>query len=173
VDEAFLELSHSSSRHAEFISASDRKILKQVQDDSYQEAERIALEVKQRIKNEIGEWITCSVGIGPNKMIAKLASDKQKPDGLVVVKPNEVKKFMTTVELTDICGIASRIERRLNMLGIKTTEELGKFNEKILSYEFGIYGHLLSSWGRGEDPSPIILCPKTLMTRVKSSVIYI
>ncbi|MCX6827644.1 MAG: DNA polymerase IV [candidate division Zixibacteria bacterium] len=159
VDEAFLELSHSLGRHAEFISASDRqnkKILNQVQDDGYQGARKIAIEIKQRIKQEIGEWITCSVGIGPNKMIAKLASDKQKPDGLVVVKPQEVKKFMKTVELTDICGIASRIERRLNMLSIRTTRDLANFSQKILIYEFGLYGHLLKMWGRGEDPSPII-----------------
>ena len=121
-----------------------------------QGARKIAIGIKQRIKQEIGEWITCSVGIGPNKMIAKLASDKQKPDGLVVVKPQEVKNFMQTVELTDICGIAQRIERRLNMLSIKTTQDLAKFNEKILVYEFGIYGHLLKMWGRGEDSSPII-----------------
>ncbi|MCX6811656.1 MAG: DNA polymerase IV [Candidatus Berkelbacteria bacterium] len=134
VDEAFLDLSHLN----------------------YQEAGKVAQKIKQRIKQEIGEWITCSVGIGPNKMVAKLASDKQKPDGLIIVRPKEVKKFMKTIKLTDICGIASRIERRLNMLGIKTTRELANFSEKILIYEFGLYGHLLKMWGRGEDPSLII-----------------
>ncbi len=146
VDEAFLELGCQQS--------ADSKQLKT--NSCWLKAKRIALEIKQRIKQEIGEWITCSVGIGPNKMLAKLASDKQKPDGLVMVKPNEVKEFMQTVELTDICGIASRIKGRLNMLGIKTTTDLAKFSEKILVYEFGLYGHLLSMWWKGEDPSPII-----------------
>lgn len=146
VDEAFLNLSCQLSANSKQPAAGG----------SWLEAERIALEIKQRIKQEIGEWITCSIGIGPNKMVAKLASDKQKPDGLVIVKPQEVKKFMKTVALTDICGIASRIERRLNMLGIKTTQDLAQFSEKILVYEFGIYGHLLKMWGKGEDSSPII-----------------
>jgi DNA polymerase-4 len=157
VDEAFLDFSHllksenSKPQHQKSWCRGKQKTV-----NSYKEVLKIAFEIKKRIHDEVGEWITCSVGIGPNKMIAKLASDKIKPDGLVIVRPQEVKRFMKTVKLTDICGIASRIERRLNMLGIKTPAQIDDFSEKILVLEFGVYGRLLKLWGSGEDPTPLV-----------------
>ena len=150
IDEAFLDLTETPLNPPLLrgeIGGSDGK---------YELAEKIALRIKAAIRQEIGEWLSCSIGIGPNKMIAKLSSDQQKPNGLVVTRPRDVEKLLAKVELTDICGIASRLERRLHNLGIKKPLEMGRASEKLLKSEFGSWGKMFKLWGQGLDPSPIV-----------------
>lgn len=80
----------------------------------------LAKEIKQRIKKEIGEWLTVSIGIGPNKFLAKTASGLHKPDGLDLIDKNNYLEIYAKLNLTDLCGIKLRNTVRLNNMGIFT-----------------------------------------------------
>ncbi len=107
----------------------------------FEEAVKIALEIKQRMKKEVGDYMTCSIGIAENKLLAKIASDLKKPDGIVVIQNSNIKnkndnlkiknvlaldieELYQRLKLTDIPGIARRQEKRLNEIGIKTLRDL-------------------------------------------------
>lgn len=80
----------------------------------------IAHEIKQRMRSEIGEWISCSIGIATNRFLAKTAASLIKPDGLVVITHTDIRRVYTQLKLTDLCGIADRFTARLNAYGIYT-----------------------------------------------------
>ncbi len=82
--------------------------------------EDIGAEIKQRLKDEIGVWMRCNVGISTNRFLAKTAAGLHKPDGLDVITPENIYEVMSTLKLTDLTGIASHNERRLNSVGIMT-----------------------------------------------------
>jgi DNA polymerase-4 len=82
--------------------------------------EQIAREIKRRMRTEIGEWISCSVGISTNRFLAKLAASLIKPDGLVTITHENVRSVYEKIDLQDLNGIATRMEARLNMYGIYT-----------------------------------------------------
>ena len=117
-------------------------------------AERIVYLIKSRIKHQFG--ITCSVGIAPNKLLAKLASDMQKPDGLTVIKQEEIARVLERVPIKDLCGIGAKTSQALCNFGIKTCGELGRFPVDILERKFGITGERLHFMGLGVDDSPVI-----------------
>jgi len=117
-------------------------------------AERIVYLIKARIKHQFG--ITCSVGIAPNKLLAKLASDMQKPDGLTVIRPEEVASVMERVPIKDLCGIGSKMNQHLSNFGIKTCADLGRFPIDILKRKFGVTGERLHYMGLGIDSSPVV-----------------
>ena len=185
----------------------------------FEEAVRIAREIKQRMKTEVGDYLTCSIGIADNKLVAKIASDLQKPDGLVIILPSftiqspnasegeesliaqtltvkgslppkadrdgEPEKFFNDfysehsdvnslyspayrtgrdreqkililnkqdlyqkLKLTDIPGIGRRMEKRLNVLGIRTLLDLKNCPHSLLVSVFGINGHHLYNMGQ-------------------------
>lgn len=117
-------------------------------------AERIAHLMKAEIKHHFG--ITCSIGIAPNKLLAKLASDMQKPDGLTIIKPEDVARILDIVPAKDLCGVGSKTARQLTLYSIRTCGDLGRFPVDILKKRFGIVGEQLSRMGRGIDDSPVI-----------------
>lgn len=80
----------------------------------------IARDIKTRIKNEIGEWITVSCGIAPNRYLAKVASGLQKPDGLIAITRENILETFGRMSLTDFCGIKEGNSRRLMVAGIMT-----------------------------------------------------
>lgn len=80
----------------------------------------IALEIKARIKEEIGEWMSASIGIAPNRFLAKLGASLHKPNGLDVITHKNLKDVYAKVTLLDLCGINTRYEARLNAHGIFT-----------------------------------------------------
>ncbi|PIR96901.1 MAG: hypothetical protein COT91_04255 [Candidatus Doudnabacteria bacterium CG10_big_fil_rev_8_21_14_0_10_41_10] len=129
------------------------------QDDStiWSDAILVALEIKQRIRREIGEWLTCSVGIGPNKLIAKIASNLQKPDGLTVVRPQDIEELYDKLSLTDIPGINVRMQARLSAHGIYTVKDLSRYPESKLRAEFGLVGHYLKQLGNFKSTRGIVL----------------
>jgi len=90
----------------------------------------IGHEIKKRFRLEIGEWISCNVGISTNRFLAKLASSLHKPDGLDVIDHGNLKKTLSTLKLTDLNGINIRYEARLNAAGIYSPLDL--FNAKDL-----------------------------------------
>lgn len=88
--------------------------------------------IKKRIHDEVGEWLTSSIGVGPNKLLAKLASDYQKPDGLTIVGKSNLDDFLDEHELRDIIGIGKRTERRLHKLGIFTPMDFKRASPEML-----------------------------------------
>ena len=117
-------------------------------------AETIAYRIKARIKHSFG--ITCSIGIAPNKLLAKLASDMQKPDGLTVIDPEKVSRVLEHLPVSDLCGVGRNMVRHLNMMSIYTCGELGRCDEVRLTRKFGIVGTRLKLMGQGIDESPVI-----------------
>lgn len=101
----------------------------------------IGAEIKQRIRGEVGEWLSSSVGIGPNWTLAKAASDFRKPDGLFEVTPENRRDFLAQLELIDLCGIARRMEARLNLAGIRTPLDLHDTPPWELKRQLGIVGY--------------------------------
>jgi DNA polymerase-4 len=116
--------------------------------------ERIAYLLKARIRHTFG--ITCSIGIAPNKLLAKLASDMHKPDGLTVIRPEDVPRVMETLPIKDLCGVGRKMERHLNMMSIYTCGELGRCDEVRLTRKFGVIGKRLKEMGQGIDNSPVV-----------------
>ncbi len=110
----------------------------------------IAQAIRERLKDLCGEWITASIGIGPNKLIAKLGSESHKPNGLTVVRPGEVLPFLNTLELRDFCGIGYRTEQHLAELGVTTVQGLRDYPVDKLIQEFKSWGRWLheAAWGR-------------------------
>jgi len=80
--------------------------------------------MRMQIQREIGDWLKCSIGIAPSKFLAKLASDLEKPNGLVIITPENLDETLSTLDLEDACGIGRHIRRRLNRLGIYTLLDL-------------------------------------------------
>lgn len=105
-----------------------------------EKAHDVALEIKRRFKEELGEYIRCSIGIAPNHWLGKFATDIRKPDGLLEVTLQTTAELLSTVELPDLCGIAEGNTKRLNRYGITTPVELYEANEDWLRRTYGIWG---------------------------------
>jgi len=116
--------------------------------------QRIAFLLKAQIRHRFG--ITCSIGIAPNKLLAKLASEMKKPDGLTIIRPDEVARVLETIPARDLCGVGSRTARQLDLYGIRTCGDLGRFPAELLKKRFGIIGERLQRMGKGLDDSPVI-----------------
>jgi DNA polymerase-4 len=91
---------------------------------SWEGAEEIGRRIKRAIVDELGECMTCSVGIASNFYLAKTASDMQKPDGLVTLKPEQLPQILFPLKLRDLCGVGANMEKRLLAAGIDTVEKL-------------------------------------------------
>lgn len=118
--------------------------------------EEIAKKIKKAIYRELGEWVTCSIGISENKFLAKLASEMKKPDGLVILWHRDFPKIRNQIKLTDFCGIGERIDARLDTLGIKTVLDLSKTPESLLLKEFGVIGRTIYEMGQGVGSDVVI-----------------
>lgn len=113
--------------------------------------------IRTRIKNEIGEYITVSVGISHNKLLAKLGSGINKPNGILEITTENIWEVYGRVRLTDFCGIGRRIENRLNHLRIYTPLELHDTPLSVLIREFkDVEGHFLKNLGDGLDDSVVV-----------------
>lgn len=96
--------------------------------------------IKRGIVDAVGECMTCSVGIAPNAYLAKTATDMQKPDGLVLLRPEDLPQALFGLELGDLCGIGRNMERRLNDAGIHTVEQLYEASKLELRKVWGGVG---------------------------------
>lgn len=118
--------------------------------------EGVIEKIKNRIKKEIGEYVTVSVGISHNRLLAKLASGWKKPDGVFEIKKDDVDAVYAEAKLTDICGIGFRLERRLAAMGIYTLLKLAQTPLQYLIAEFGnVCGTSLKNISLGVDMSPV------------------
>ncbi len=117
--------------------------------------EVIGISIKKTIKKQFG--INCTVGIGPNVLIAKLASDIAKPDGLRWIKPLDIQNVLEDLPVSELWGIGPKTEERLAILGIRTCGELGKTPASLLRNKFGIIGETLKEMGMGICNRPVMV----------------
>jgi DNA polymerase-4 len=115
-------------------------------------ARRISLAIKQAIKDDVGETLRCSIGMAPNRYLAKIASDMQKPDGLIGLLPSQLPRAIAHLELRDLPGIGARTEVRLNAKGIRTMPELLALDRPGMHKLFdSVWGDRMYHWLRGAD----------------------
>ncbi len=115
-------------------------------------ARRIALAAKQAIREGVGETLRCSIGMAPNRYLAKIASDMQKPDGLIGLLPSQLPRAIAHLELRDLPGIGARTEVRLNAKGIRTMPELLALDRPAMHKLFdSVWGDRMYHWLRGHD----------------------
>ncbi len=112
-------------------------------------ATAVARAIRAQIRAETG--LTASAGVAPAKFLAKIASDWRKPDGLFVIRPQEVEAFLTPLPVARIHGVGRVMDGRLAALGIRTVGELRAFDAHALEAHFGRQGRRLSELARGID----------------------
>ena len=118
-------------------------------------SEGISQLIKKEIKDETG--LTCSIGIAPNKLLAKIASDMDKPDGLTVILAEDVLSILKPLRVRRLWGIGPKTEKYLKDMGIETAGELASLDIDRLVDSFGSsYGNYLYHASRGIDDSPLI-----------------
>ncbi|KKW44950.1 MAG: polymerase IV protein [Parcubacteria group bacterium GW2011_GWA2_56_7] len=151
----FLKIFHAYTPNVEQFSIDEAFLDVTGEAEDFLGAVIMAKSIKEDLRTECGEWITCSIGIAPNKLLAKMASRHQKPDGITVVKEKDIPAFLSLSRLEDVCGIGPRILRRLNALGIYTFAHLQKTSKTTLIQEFKQYGTWLWLVALGEDGEPV------------------
>jgi DNA polymerase-4 len=135
LDECFLDLTaHCASRHRSLTET--------------------AREIKLRIRE--GTGLTASAGGAPNKFLAKIASDLEKPDGLVIVPPNRVRAFLEPLPVERIWGVGPVTAGRLHELGIRTIADLARKSPAGLGLTFGRWGAELGRLAQGLDDRPVV-----------------
>ena len=112
-------------------------------------ASLMASEIRKRVRDDIG--ITISAGIAPNKFLAKIASERHKPDGQFVITPATVAEFVRKLKIKDIHGVGKVTAQKMNLLGIDTCEDLQRYSMPQLLEMFGSFGERLYSLSRGID----------------------
>lgn len=133
LDEAYLDVTHASAQHGS--------------------ATAIAQQIRERIFDTVG--ITASAGIAPNKFIAKIASDWNKPNGQFVVKPQQVDAFVAVLPVSKLFGVGKVTAARLNKLGVETCGDLRAWPLRDLLQHFGKFGERLHDLCRGVDERPV------------------
>lgn len=134
LDEAYLDVSHSPHLQGS--------------------ATRIAMEIRARIANEVG--ITASAGVAPNKFLAKIASDWNKPDGLFVILPDQIPDFVAQLKVEQLFGVGKVTAGKLQQLGIHTCQDLHAWSLADLLQQFGKLGAHLYQLCRGNDTRAVI-----------------
>ena len=133
LDEAYLDVTHSTQCQGS--------------------ATWIAQELRDRIYQT--RQLTASAGIAPNKSLAKIASDWHKPNGQMVIRPEDIPDFIAQLPVRKLFGVGPRMEERLNALNIKTCSDLQHYSIEFLSKKFGTIGQRLYELARGIDNRPV------------------
>ena len=116
--------------------------------------EHLAMKIKDRIKDKCG--LLCSIGVTSTKSSAKIASDYKKPDGLTVVYPYNLAKFLEPLEVNKVAGIGPKTHERLKEMGIDTLGQLAKADVKKLVEKFGVNGQWMWDVANGRDEELVI-----------------
>lgn len=133
LDEAFLDVSHTDACQGS--------------------ATLIAQAIKADVKKDVG--ITVSAGVAPNKFLAKIASDWQKPDGLTVIRPEQIDDFVRVLPVKKIFGVGPVTAKKLSVMGIESCGDLQKTSLLALVDSFGSLGQRLYELARGQDDRPV------------------
>jgi DNA polymerase IV (DinB-like DNA polymerase) len=133
IDEAFIDISKKAK--------------------SYDEA----LELAKRLKQEIAEKLKlpCSIGVSTNKLVAKMASEAAKPNGVKLVREEEAKEFLSKMPVGNLYGVGRKMREALEKLGYKTVDDLAKANPVELVQRFRTYGAELYNYANGRDDSEV------------------
>jgi DNA polymerase-4 len=134
VDEAFLDLAGTERLHGS--------------------AESVAAKMKQRIKSELG--LTASVGVAPNKFLAKLASDMNKPDGLTVIGVEDIERILLPLPVSRLWGIGKVTAAKLQSVGIKTIADLRQASPEFLDHYLGSDADRYARLSRGVDDRKVV-----------------
>jgi DNA polymerase IV (DinB-like DNA polymerase) len=132
----------------------DEAFLDVSQTGSYAAAKTLAQTIKDDIKTK--EGLACSVGIGPNKLIAKVASDFQKPDGLTVVPQEKAIEFLAPQDISVLRGVGPKTKTILNQLGINTVQDVHRFTREQLVQTLGSFGESIYWQARGEGSTHLV-----------------
>lgn len=119
----------------------------------YAEAENLAKQIKMEIYEK--EKLTCSIGIGPNKLVAKIASDLQKPDGLTVIRDGDVENVLAPLPIRKLLWVGRKTEQKLKSMGVKTIGDLARYDPTVLAEVFGVMGTQLYLMAHGIDKSEV------------------
>lgn len=115
----------------------------------------LALQIKEKVLTATG--LTCSVGIAPNKLLAKIASDLQKPDGFTLIGPEDLIRLIWPLPVEKLHGVGPKVSARLHVLGIFNVGDLAQFNFDVLSAEFGTRTAMwLHEIANGQDIRPVV-----------------
>lgn len=120
---------------------------------NWEDAVQIAKKIQNNIAVNIG--LPNSIGVATNKMIAKIASDYEKPNGFTVVRPGEEKAFLAPLSPQKISGIGPKMTEKLNAMNINTIRDLSKIPLNILEAKFGKLGIAMENWAKGIDERPV------------------
>lgn len=122
--------------------------------DFFGGTEEVCRKIKEAIKKEIGQYITCSIGISYNRLLAKLASGIKKPNGIFEITPENRDEVLFACKLTEVCGLGFRLEKRLFNLGITDFRNLRNVPSKTLEASLGpFWSKELKRLSLGEDDS--------------------
>jgi DNA polymerase-4 len=118
-----------------------------------EQAVPLAERIKAVLRREVGGYLRCSIGLGPNGLLAKVAADMQKPDGLTMIRSEDLPHRLDELQLTDLPGVGSRMQRRLHRSGITTVRQLCQLSEHLLARIWGskVHGKLWWHRLRGDD----------------------
>jgi DNA polymerase-4 len=116
-------------------------------------AKQVGRAIKAAIRSRAGDYMACSIGVAPNELLAKVAADMQKPDGLVVLAADDLPAALHQLQLTDFPGIGPRMERRLRLMGVFTVEQFCAAPARVLAEVWGsrLLGEKWARLLRGED----------------------
>jgi DNA polymerase IV (DinB-like DNA polymerase) len=119
----------------------------------YAEAEALARQIKKEIFQR--EGLTCSIGISHNKLVAKIASDMQKPDGLTIVNEEDTEKFLAPLPVRKLLWVGRKTGQVLDGMGIKTIGDLAHYDPAVITEAFGVMGTQLHLMAHGVDRSEV------------------
>jgi len=115
-------------------------------------AEALAVKIKSTIRTGVGSSLRCSIGLGPNRYLAKIAGDMKKPDGFTVIRPCDLPQILNQLRLRDLPGVGAKMESRLNQKGINSIEQLNSMTPKEMNRAWGnICGEEMWHLLRGEE----------------------
>ena len=119
-------------------------------------AAELAHRVKRAVRNRVGSCLSCSIGLAPNRLLAKVAADMRKPDGLVAMTERDLPQVLYPLHLDDLPGIGPRMLKRLNSIGVTTISQLYQLSESRMRQVWrGVVGQRWWHWLRGDDwPEP-------------------
>jgi len=149
LDEAFVDLTYCSTL--------------------YPDAHEFAQQVQQKIKADLGEWVTCNIGISHNRLLAKIASEITPPDSIFEINGDNKDAILAKVEFKDVCGIGSRLGAKLGRLGIHHPYAINFWSEEDLADFFGpFWSKELKRIGAGEDSHILSLVDRNRDHEMKS-----
>jgi len=121
---------------------------------NFEEGGKLAQKIKEQVKTQ--EKLTCSIGVGPNKLVAKIAADIQKPDGLTIVRPEQVERFLSPLPVGKLIGVGRKTKKKMQTLGIRTIHELAEYDVQRLIQVFGkTLGTYFHNASKGIDDEPV------------------